>query len=471
MAHEWTVIGKIETSFNVGEGELRMRQRREIGTRGKEGPETESPVDLWVDRLAWGGRGVGRHGGKVVFVSKTVPGDHISVTLTRTRSKFSEGRIAAVLERSPDRVEVHCPWFDRCGGCQWLAVGYPRQVREKDAMLRHALRCHLDGAIVESFVAGDPSLGYRHRGDFHGVASLEGLRLGFYEENSHRLVEVSGCLLFDPEFNALVQRVRSRLAGDPAAELLQRLTLAGSEGRKGAQIAHARLHAGAELQDAKALILSLGDVGLEGTLVTSGTSVLASDGDASLRFGVPGPLGEMRLRASVRSFTQAHFAMNRRLVETAAAWLDLGPGERVLDLYSGVGNFTLPLSQACQEVVAVEGSPTACADARANAEAHGAATIRHVDGDAAEETARLVKRGERFDAILLDPPRAGAREVLPFLAKLHPARVLYVSCNLPCLERDLDLMRPLGYRLSRVQGFDCFPQTYGVETLCLLQPS
>ena len=110
--------------------------------------------------------------------------------------------------------------------------------------------------------------------------------------------------------------------------------------------------------------------------------MLASEGDTSLRFGVPGLRGELNLRASVRSFTQAHFAMNRRLVETAASWLDLGAGERVLDLYSGVGNFTLPLSQRCTEVVAVEGSPTACADARANAEAHGAATIRHVDGDA-----------------------------------------------------------------------------------------
>lgn len=447
-----------------------MRRRDETGQHKNEGSGPGPLIELTVDRLAWGGRGVGRQGGKVVFVSKTVPGDRISVALTKTRKNFSEGRVAALLEPSPDRVEAGCPWFHRCGGCQWLAVDYRRQVREKDGMLRHALRRHLHGASVETFVPGDPFLGYRHRGDFHGGAGPEGLRLGFYEEDSHRLVEVSDCLLFDPAFNTLLRSVRRAVAGEPAAALLQRLTLAGSEGRGGAQIAHARLHAGAELQDAKALIRVLGKAGLEGALVTSGAGVLASEGDTFLRFGVPVPLGELNLRASVRSFTQAHLAMNRRLVETAAAWLDLGAGERVLDLYSGVGNFTLPLSQRCHEVVAVEGSPTACADARANAEAHGAVTIRHASGDAAKETARLAEAGERFDAVLLDPPRAGAKEVLPFLAKLRPARILYVSCNLPCLERDLDLMGALGYHLTRVQGFDCFPQTYGVETLCLLHP-
>ena len=467
----WPATGGKGLDLGQGEGGISMKQKRKNGQLEDKKPGPEPLMELTVDRLAWGGRGVGRHGGKVVFVSKTAPGDRISVALTKTRKTFSEGRIATLLEPSPDRVEVGCPWFDRCGGCQWLAVDYRRQVREKDGMLRHALRRHLDRASVEAFVPGDPSLGYRHRGDFHGFETPEGLRLGFYEEASHRLVEVSDCLLFGSAFNALLQRVRRALAGEPAAALLQRLTLAGSEGREGAQIAHARLHAGAEIQDAKALIRNLEEVALEGALVTSGAGVLASEGNTSLRFGVPGYLGDLNLRASVRSFTQAHFAMNRRLVETATAWLTLGAGERVLDLYSGVGNFTLPLSQRCHEVVAVEGSPTACADARANAETLGAAGIRHMGGDAVAETARLAEAGERFDAVLLDPPRAGAKEVLPFLAKLRPARILYVSCNLPCLERDLNLMGTLGYHLSRVQGFDCFPQTYGVETLCLLQPS
>ncbi len=352
-----------------------MRRGNETGQHENDGPGPGPLIELTVDRLAWGGRGVGRHGGKVVFVSKSAPGDLVRVAPTKTRKTFSEGRIAELLEPSPDRVEVGCPWFDRCGGCQWLAVDYRRQVREKDGMLRHALRRHLDRASVETFVPGDPFFGYRHRGDFHGSASPEGFRLGFYEEDSHRLVEVSDCLLFDPAFNTLLQSVRRALALEPAAALLQRLTLAGSEGREGAQIAHARLHAGAELQDAKALIRVLGNVGLEGALVTSGAGVLASEGDTSLRFGVPGSVGDLNLRASVRSFTQAHFAMNRRLVETATAWLTLGAGERVLDLYSGVGNFTLPLSQRCHEVVAVEGSPAACADARANSEAHGCGRI------------------------------------------------------------------------------------------------
>lgn len=446
-----------------------MKKKRKIGQRGNERPGSGSVVELTVDRLAWGGRGVGRHEGKVVFVSKSVPGDRLAVVLTKIRSSFSEGRIATVLERGPGRVAPKCPWFDRCGGCQWLAVDYGGQVQQKETMLRHALRRHLNHASVEPLVPADPTLGYRHRGDFHAKASPVGFRFGFYEENSHRLVEASGCLLFTPAFNASVERVRHALEQTPAAASLDRLTLACSEGREGAQLAHARLRPGAGIREAQALTPGLMDAGLEAAVVTSGAKVLASEGDTTLRFGVPGAQGELQLRASVRSFTQAHFSVNRRLVETALAWLDLGAEERVLDLYSGVGNFTLPLSQGCKEVVAVEGSPTACADARANAEAHGAQGIRHVDGEAAEETARLVEARERFDAVLLDPPRAGAKDALPALVRLGASRVLYVSCNLPCLERDLGFLANLGYRPIRVRGFDCFPQTYGVETLCLLE--
>lgn len=437
--------------------------------RGKESSGPAPLVELTVDRLAWGGRGVGRHGGKVVFVSKSVPGDRLKVVLTKTRSSFCEGRIAGVMEPSPDRVDPECPWFGRCGGCQWLAVSYDRQLQEKDAMLRHALRHHLESAKIEPLVPADPRLGYRHRGDFHARVGPGGLRLGFYEEGSHRLVEASGCLLFPPAFAASVERVRHALADTPAGAVLDRLTLACSEGEEGAQVAHARLRPGASAQDAAGLVRNLMAAGLGAALATDGTRAIASEGAPWIRFGVPGPKGDLRLSAEIRSFTQAHFAMNRRLVAAAMEWLGACGSERLLDLYSGIGNFTLPLAFRCGEVVAVEGSPTACADARANAAAHGARNILHLEGDTAAETARLAGAGERFDSVLLDPPRTGAREVLPALARLGASRILYISCNLPCLERDLGLLRGLGYSPTRARGFDGFPQTYGVETLCLLE--
>lgn len=446
-----------------------MKPRKGIGPRGKREPCTGSFVEVTVDRLAWGGRGVGRPAGKVVFVSKAVPGDRLKVALTKTRTSFCEGRIATVLEPSPDRVVPECPWFDRCGGCQWLAVNYSRQAQEKNAMLRHALRRHIVHAIVEMLVPADPALAYRHRGDFHAQTGPGGFRLGFYEEGSHRLVEASGCLLFAPAFCASLERVRHALAKTPAAVALGRLTLASSEGEEAARVAHARLRPGTSAQDAAALVRCMMASGLEAVLATDGTRVLASEGTPRIRFGVPGPAGDLPLSAEIRSFTQAHFPMNRLLVEAAVGWLGVRVGDRLLDLYSGVGNFTLPLALRCGEVVAVEGSPTACADARANGAAHGAQNILHLEGDAAVETARLAQAGERFDAVLLDPPRTGAREVIPALARLGASRLLYISCNLPCLERDLGLLGDLGYTPTRIRGFDCFPQTYGLETLCLLE--
>jgi|WetSurMetagenome_2_1015567.scaffolds.fasta_scaffold04763_9 23S rRNA (uracil1939-C5)-methyltransferase len=434
-------------------------------------PHAKETFELEVERLTWGGRALGRHGGKVVFVPKGVPGDRLQVEVTRDKKSFSEARLLEVLSPGAGRVDPGCPWFSRCGGCQWLAAHYATQVSQKEALLRSALRHHLEGLELEPLSPADPTHRYRHRGDFHVQPSGDGARLGFFEEGSHRLVEVSGCLLFEPGFDEGLTRVRKVLEHEPTARALERLTLAHSEGDSGALVVHGRLRRGAGEHEAASLAERLMGAGLRGAVLSGAMldPALAEAGDRFISFGVPGPGGDMMLRADVRSFTQAHFAMNRELVRAASAWLTPSSAERVLDLYSGVGNFSLPLATACAEVVAVEGSSTACADALANACANGIANIRHVEGAVAPALERLASEGERFEAVLLDPPRTGAREALDALARLEPSRILYIACNLSALERDLGVLTGLGYRPIRVRGFDCFPQTYALETLCLLE--
>ncbi len=424
-----------------------------------------------MDRLTWGGRGLGHRGGKVVFVPKTVPGDRLLVRPERVRASFTEGRVAGLLAPGADRVDPRCPWFSQCGGCQWLAVDYARQVLEKGRMLQAALRHHLEGAVVEPLARAAPPLAYRHRGDFHARSTLAGVRLGFYEEGSHRLVEVARCLLFDKIFDAQLDRMKGLLDSLPEARGLERMTLASSE-TGGPFCAHFRFGPGAPPHALAALLAKIAPAGLGGAVVGTergnGAGSLV-EGSPFVWFGVPAGGGDLRLRAEVRSFTQAHFAMNRRLVSEAMAWLGLGPRERLLDLYAGVGNFSLPAARLCREVVALEGSPQAHADAIFNARANEARNVVHLEEDAARGAARLAGEGERFDAVLLDPPRTGALAALGHLARLDPRRILYVSCNLPSLERDLGELLRVGYRLVRVQGWDLFPQTYGVETLCLLE--
>jgi 23S rRNA (uracil1939-C5)-methyltransferase len=161
--------------------------------------------------------------------------------------------------------------------------------------------------------------------------------------------------------------------------------------------------------------------------------------------------------------------MNRILVRRALEWLDPGRHERLLDLYSGVGNFSLPLATVCREVVAVEASPFANEDAKDNAGRNEIFNVKHLPGDVLEWSRKLAAASESFDAVLLDPPRTGARGLVEPLVYLRPKRILYVSCSLPSLERDLQDFHGAGYKLVRILPMDLFPQTYGVETLCLLK--
>ena len=440
---------------------------RDRSTSSNRTPQ-QPPFELDIERLVWGGKGLGRQEGKVIFVPKAVPGDRALVEVVRERTNFAEARLLSVTRPGPGRVDPGCPWFEACGGCQWLAASYPIQVAQKEAMLQGALRHHHVGLRLEPLFPASPALGYRHRGDLHVRHDGERTRLGFFEEGTHRLVEISGCLLFGTEFHDVLEKLRSALSGRAAPKFLERLTIAHSEDRPDRFVAHGRMGPAAEGEFATSLVNELMACGLEGVVLTERGRVLAASGSPHIWFGVPSAGGDLRLRADVRSFTQAHFAMNRELVRTALEWMDLNGSERVLDLFSGVGNFSLPLARSCREVAAVEGSPTACADARFNAEANQVSNLRHREGPVGRVVADLSETGERFDAVLLDPPRTGARECLEGLVRLEPSRILYVSCNLPSVERDIGVLRSLGYRPIRVRGFDCFPQTYGLETLCLL---
>lgn len=442
----------------------------------KGGPRSPNLAEVTLDRLAWGGRAVGKTpDGKVVFVSKAVPGDRVLARLDRQKSRYGEGRIHAVLSPSPDRVEPRCKFFSHCGGCQWLCVAPARQRSEKEVMLRWSLREHLEGLEPEPMAWGETDLGYRHRGEFHVHPTGGSILLGFHQEASHKVINLDVCPLFSRRFNGVYGEVRGRLKATPAGAQIGRMILSASEAED-AFVAHLHLRRGTHMAEAEALAETLAGTGLTGLLATlekgPGEPSLER-GETRLSYAVeaPGPLGpvEVTLRVGVRSFTQAHYTLNRTLVAEAMRWLSLRPGESLLDLYAGAGNFSVPAAILCGAVTAVEESPWACADGVANAERLGLGHLRHIQGDAGAAASELAEGGERFDAALLDPPRTGAAEVVPALGRLRPARIAYLSCNLPTLARDLGLFREAGYRLSGVRGFDLFPQTYHLETLCLLE--
>jgi len=453
---------------------MRRLKKKSVHTAPGKTSGRKAPLALTVSSLAWGGKAVGRHEGKVIFVSKAVPGDHLLVVLDRVKSRYAEGRIEAVLRPGEDRVDPKCKFFSHCGGCQWLPVRYARQLKEKEELVRTILRHHMTGIPVEPIVPSESATAYRHRGNFHVVRSGQEVRIGFYQEQSHHVVNVDHCLLFDGDYNSLYGRLRSALKEEPAARFLEGLTLARSEAGDHYSI---HLKMGKEgKQDSWSVLADVAEkAGCAGVLVTPSLEpeeVHARRGAPLVRFGLErdrGTPGELEMTADIRSFTQVQYAMNRRMVQTVIAWLGLGRHERLLDVYSGVGNFALPLALGCSEVLAVESSPFAHADAKENAARNAIYNVKQLPGDAGEWVKNLAAKSEKFDAILLDPPRTGAQGALENLGHLGARRILYVSCNLPSLDRDLSDLRRTGYVPVRLQPWDLFPQTYGVEILCLLE--
>ncbi len=426
-----------------------------------------------IERLTWGGRGLGHHEGKVIFVSKSVPGDKLLVRLDRIKSSYAEGHIEAVLAPSVNRVEPKCKFFSHCGGCQWLSTAYDRQLAEKQALVASNLRRFLAGADLEPVEPSLAPTGYRHRADFHVKPTGDQVKIGFYQEGSHQIVNLDTCRLFDGAFNDFYGKIRGMLRETPAARCLEGMTLAQSE-TDGHFVLHFRTADGARREDVRELAGRAADLGIGGCLATPARHperTLVREGNIQIVYGVetPGSGRDLALKADVRSFTQADYAMNRILVRKALELLAPGRHERLLDLYSGVGNFALPLATQCREVVAVESSPFACEDAKDNAAENAIYNVEHLPGDVQDWTRKLAAASETFDAVLMDPPRSGARGAIEPLAYLHPRRILYVSCNLPSLERDLEDLQNAGYTVERILPVDLFPQTYGVETLCLLK--
>ncbi len=453
-----------------------FRKKRVSGSRGRSpsAPATSAaPLTVEIERLTWGGRGLGHHEGKVIFVSKSVPGDKLLVRLDRIKSSYAEGHIDAVLAPSENRVEPKCKFFSHCGGCQWLSTAYERQLSEKQSLVASNLRRFLAGADLEAIEPSVAPTGYRHRADFHVKPTGDQVKIGFYQEGSHQIVNLDTCRLFDATFNDVYERIRGVLRETPAARCLEGMTLAQSE-TDAHFVLHLRTADGARQEDVRQLAGCTGSMGLGGRLVTPARNPgreLVREGDVRVTYGVehPGSGRDLVLEADVRSFTQADYAMNRMLVRKAMELLTPGRHERLLDLYSGVGNFALPLATQCRELVAVESSPYACDDAKDNAAVNDIYNIKHLPGDVSDWTRKLAASSETFDAVLMDPPRSGARDAIEPLVYLHPRRILYVSCNLPSLERDLEDLQTAGYRVERILPMDLFPQTYGVETLCLLK--
>ncbi|MDQ3755532.1 MAG: class I SAM-dependent RNA methyltransferase [Acidobacteriota bacterium] len=381
-------------------------------------------IEVEIERIVPGGAGLAHAGGKTIFIMLAAPGDRLRVRVDGLKGKVAFASIVEVIAAGPQRSEPPCPYFGRCGGCDFQQLTYEAQLQAKAEIIRDCLRriARLDPPETISITPSPTVWRYRSRARWQHDPLKQ--QLGYYELASHRVCDVEECPVVLPEVQAVLSRLREGLrAGTLPAEVTEFQAVAGDEGV---------------------------------SVQPPDNQLGASEQSRAI--------GGERYRFDADCFFQINHALLEPLV--AEALKGVTGGERAVDLYCGVGLFTLPLARRFARLVGVEGSVRACRFARRNLADANLTNARIINARAGAWLKREASRIAPANFVLLDPPRAGAEpETLDGIISLHPRHISYVSCDPATLARDLKQLTTAGFKIDSITAFDLFPQTHHVETV------
>jgi 23S rRNA (uracil1939-C5)-methyltransferase len=423
--------------------------------------------DVTIDCLAYGPAGVGRVEGKAIFVPGTVPGDEVEVAITAEKKTYALGRVLAIRQPSPQRRMPPCPYVPRCGGCPWQQVSYPEQLRAKEAVVREQLR-RIGGISDPPLLPIIPSpqeWHYRHR---VRLRVKEPRRLGFSPAQSHSLVEIESCLIADERLPAWLHDARDWVASLRTSvdevEIVTGEPASGPDAQGAVLVGNAR--GGVHASDEGGCQRFLQTHSAVAGVMLLGPHWRRSWGQCqvSLDLGLEG----LMLNVSPGTFTQVNPAGNRALIAALLQLSELRAEQDVIELYCGAGNLSLPIASRVRTLIGVEQDPVAVHDARANAAGAGLTNTQFLCASAHAGVEELLRSGARSDVVILDPPRAGAAEVIEGIVRLAARMIVYLSCDPATLARDLRQLQAHGYQVRQLQPLDLFPHTYHVETLAIL---
>jgi 23S rRNA (uracil1939-C5)-methyltransferase len=410
------------------------------------------------------------HGGKTVFVAGALPGERIRFRRTRRHRQHDDGQLLEVLEPSHQRVAPRCAHFGVCGGCVLQHLAPQAQLAAKDAELKHTL-AHVARVAPGSWLPPltGPVWGYRRRARLGAkfVRKKGCVVVGFRERAAPYVAQLTACEVLAPPAGELIAPLAAMLTGLSIREHLPQIEVAVADNATALVL---RVLQAPSDEDRVALRAFAAAQGVRLYLQPGGPDsvrALGAPGEA-LRYGLP-RFG-LELEFAPTDFIQVNGAVNQVLVARAAELLELTPDSAVLDLFCGLGNFTLALARCAGSAVGVEGEGSLIERARANAARNGIGNAQfHCADLATAPHAGLPWMRQPYTHVLLDPPRSGAREVLAAVAGLAPRRVLYISCHPGSLARDLEvLVHEHGFTLAAAGVVDMFPHTAHVESLALL---
>lgn len=437
----------------------------------------KEPVTVDIESLSHEGRGIAHIEGKVVFVDGALPGEQVQASYVRRRGKFDELSTQTVLQASSQRVDPGCEYAGTCGGCSLRHMAPQEQLQFKQSVLLEQLEHNANIKATDfellPMMTGD-TRHYRRKARLavRLVEKKGGALVGFREKYSTFITVMSDCQVLSAEVANLIPVLRQLISSMDGATEIPQIEVAVGESAAEVTAAgvvalifrHLKPLTDADLER---LIAFAESHQIQLYLQPAGPDSVHKvfpEGEERLQYYLPD--SQLKLNFHPQDFTQVNASINRQIVSRSLDMLGLTPADRVLDLFCGLGNFTLPMAQHCGEILGVEGSEEMVRRGEENAAQNGISNARFISDDLSKAIDRDWLPAS-YDKILLDPPRSGALEILPQLIQCNAQKILYISCNPATLSRDAGVLRQAGYKLKSAGVMDMFPHTTHVESMAL----
>lgn len=446
------------------------RKRRSRPKSKRQNHHIQGPtVEVLIDRFGHDGRGIGLWQDKTLFVSGAIAGERVKARIVRKQSRFAEAEAVQILTPAAERVQPVCTHFTECGGCQLQHMSSDLQLQIKQQSVQDQLartaHIHIESLLPSISAA---CTGYRTRARLHVWFNRDGiLTLGFRLKNNQKLVKIEHCQVLAPQLNALLDSLHLCL-GLHKARAITHIEMLASASERALIVRHTAPLGSEILTALNALVVQYGcHIWLQNSADTR--ALVDLDGVAVtplLQYNLPA--WNLSMQFHPADFTQVNPAVNEQMIQQALAWLAPQPDEHIVDLFCGIGNFTLPLARHCAKVTGIEVIESMVQRGKENALRNQVFNATFIAADLSIASAKYLQASiGKIDALLLDPPRAGARDVCENIAKLSPQRILYVSCNPSTLARDSASLTKAGYKLVKLGIMDMFPHTSHVESMAL----
>jgi 23S rRNA (uracil1939-C5)-methyltransferase len=430
----------------------------------------KDPIEITIYDLSHDGRGVATWGEKKVFIHGALPGERILARLTDRKRSYDEGETLEVLEASPDRVEPRCPHFGQCGGCSLQHLDSGRQIESKQNTLLQNLERIGKVVPVEiwSPLTG-PSWHYRRKArlSVRYVHKKERVLVGFRERYGRFVADMQECHVLDSRIAEQLSALSQLIFSMDARRSIPQLEVACGDESCALVFRHLEPLSQADLEKLRGFAQATGIAVL---LQPKGPATIHCLEPESLELSYKIPDYNINMVFEPSDFVQVNAEMNHSMVARVMELLDPGVDDRVLDLFCGLGNFTLPIATRAGEVVGIEGESGLVSRAEANAARNDIENVRFYAADLNQDPSSAPWLRVPYDKVLVDPPRSGAEFILPHIAASGAGRVVYVSCHPASLARDAGiLVHQYGFRLLGAGVMDMFPHTGHVESIALFE--